>query len=491
MKGFVTAVILVSVIGCNQRHPLSGKDSKHHNVFSINTAENGEFEDFSSRNVITIIDEKGSSIAGARVLIGNKLNEPFSGNLLTSDNQGKIVVPSGWIDKQPVTIDAKGYIRATYMQQDAISQTFSLRLKPTGNEVVAAGTTTNFGPLSKDGIVDFGLVIPALNRTQIFNFRPEMIVSPHRDKITVLGKTVDVPSNMTLPEQKESYMYVPVTFNKPTFSLYEDRPLTKPFFALHGQVPISKLIDGITQDTPFMELVNLFTFISAGYKEFQFPGVNYTLPVNEISFTQLRTIRAPSYDPSLGMVSIAMFERDGLLLPSDIKFVDSQSSKALHLPLQFPNYFALSAIQKRNALNDRTPDRQQMTIALMNFFENALPNFLPLIQLPVVKDGNLYAQPPGFRRNVMAAGVYSLLSIMVENPSAKAIAAPMWEFYSDNWVDTIVRPQFPDDQLPTAKFRWEISFLGIDKDAMFPDEKVCPNNIKKTITHVSHHGTDF
>ena len=108
-----------------------------------------------------------------------------------------------------------------------------------------AGTTTNYSNIKdKDGVVDFSLVIPAMTVDELMNFELSRIVSPENDTLNILSKELQVPSNLSLPRQVESY-FLSFTLDKPEFRSYVREMGQYNLYALQGTFPLKKVIDGI------------------------------------------------------------------------------------------------------------------------------------------------------------------------------------------------------------------------------------------------------
>src|SRR5690348_16821889 len=61
-----------------------------------------------TRQGVVVTDVTGTPVSHAQVLIGQREGVPFADNYITADGAGRVAIPSGWKDKQPVTIAADG-----------------------------------------------------------------------------------------------------------------------------------------------------------------------------------------------------------------------------------------------------------------------------------------------------------------------------------------------------------------------------------------------
>ncbi len=67
------------------------------------------------------------------------------------------------------------------------------------------GTTENYVIKNNDGLVDFSLIIPGMDYEQMINFDLGKVISPANDILKVASYTVELPSNLSLPQQTEKY----------------------------------------------------------------------------------------------------------------------------------------------------------------------------------------------------------------------------------------------------------------------------------------------
>ncbi|HMN67970.1 MAG TPA: hypothetical protein PKC28_05470, partial [Bdellovibrionales bacterium] len=233
---------------------------------------------------ISVQDKMGQPIIGATIMFGFEPGNPFEGNVITTDGSGIAATPADWKAALPVTVQAAGFVSQTLpvtMPSDLI---FALSTQEGMAELEVAGETTDFGRLRTDGKVDFGLVIPALNREQMLGFDLSTVISPKTDTITIIGNDVELPSNLTLPEQTESYIF-PITFNKPGYRVYVRNPGPYTVSATHGQFPLQRVVNDIRDGKSMFELINHFKFLGAGQQpvdvQGDVPGQN--VPVNQVA----------------------------------------------------------------------------------------------------------------------------------------------------------------------------------------------------------------
>lgn len=221
-------------------------------------------------NTIQFLDEGRQPLVGAKILIGYDANDPFNGNELVTDTSGLVNIPSDWKAALPVTVVSAGNVRTTYDSVPPTTTTLQVSAAEGEGNLEVKGNTTDFGNLPRDGMVDFGLVIPGFTQKKLLHFDISAVVSPSVDTIRVAGQKLEIPSNLTLPSQTESYI-IPIKLNKPRYRTYVRQEGQHKFFALHGKFPFKKVIDDVRGGKSVFEVVNHFEFLSGGMTEV---GVN-------------------------------------------------------------------------------------------------------------------------------------------------------------------------------------------------------------------------
>jgi hypothetical protein len=99
-------------------------------------------------------------------------------------------------------------------------------------------------------------VIPVLSRTDVFNFDINTVISNEVDTITLLGQSVDIPANVSLPEQRETYIF-PITLKKPEYRLNFSSIGAKKVMALRGQFQLKPVVDELRSTKDFIGIINV------------------------------------------------------------------------------------------------------------------------------------------------------------------------------------------------------------------------------------------
>ena len=160
---------------------------------------------------LSIVNSLGDKMANAKVMVGPKKDVPFENNIFQSDANGLITFSKTIPNNTPVTVWQHGYVTATYfIENNRSSHLLSLHetdqsIDPNApDKIQVKGLANGFGDLTKkDGFIDFSLTIPTFTRQSLLHFDLSSVISPEVDTISVIGQKVELPSNLSLPKQKE------------------------------------------------------------------------------------------------------------------------------------------------------------------------------------------------------------------------------------------------------------------------------------------------
>lgn len=442
---------------------------------------------------IKVTSTDGKPVGQAQVLIGNSQNQPFADNFVTTDGTGNFTAPAGWNSEATVTISAPGFIRVSYLKQIPNGQTFQLRIADGPRNLELSGTTSGFNVVDKDGLVDFGLLIQGLSRQDLFNFNLGMVISPEIDIISILGQKLELPSNITLPKQKESYV-LPITLDKPNYRMYFPSTGKKMVFAGRGQFPLKKVVDDLRAGKKFIELINYFTIGGGSLKSVEITGPKNTanLPVNELVFNQKMPFKSPVFDSDQVMVSLAMSEFQGSLFPTDVKQVESNQTMDLTTAVG-GTPLLLTVLKKKSELHSGAgSDRLSATI--MNLTSGAEPQALPLMKDPqIVSFTEIKADPVTTIAGVTPVASYAVLSTVEEistgGNATMEVLNHLWEVYDPEWSTEFHLPTWPNDKPISGKKRWEVSRIG---SGINPGKKLdLGPSMFDYSTHATHASADF
>lgn len=415
-------------------------------------------------NVITVVDFNDNPIAGAQVLIGESINAPFENNLVKTDDRGQFVIPAQWDKALTVTIDAPGYVRASFFEQPAQSQVFRLHKTQIKMKYELSGVTTGHNVVNHDGFVNVGLLIPALTRKELFNFDINNIMSAQLDDMSVMGQNVKVPSNVTIPRQSESY-YLPITLEKPRFHINFPEAGNKRLFAASAKFPFSEVIDGLRGGRRMTDMINYFKFVSGSIIDVHLTSekTEVKAPVNSFVFQKQKTIRAPILGNDEEFIAVAVSDVDGYMLPSDIKQVASNTNVELAvIPKRDANLVAVLKSKLDGHPKTKTTSKGQFSVSMLHLDDGVTPDFLPLIDAPKVISLDEIELPKVNARPeiVPLVSVLVLTGIQGKTQGQKEIAAPQaaWEVYVPGWATHVKLPNWPLS-IPQTKKRWMFRLL--------------------------------
>jgi hypothetical protein len=214
-------------------------------------------------------------------------------------------------------------------------------LKSYSADADVSGQVTGYNIRNNDNIFNFALALPVLTKKQMLNFNLDMFLSPETDTVTALGQSFEVPSNLSIPEQRERYIFS-IRFNKPSYRLPWSQ--TSDLFgvgALEGQFPFRQVIDKVRGGSPLFTLINDFTFTSFSLKEIRQPVEN--LVVGETPHSHIMRLNGLTSENSPFMtLGVALDSEDGdFYFPIDLKLLSLSDSPPLRVTL---NSHAMLAI---------------------------------------------------------------------------------------------------------------------------------------------------
>ncbi len=453
-------------------------------------------------SVGTILDKNEKGIAKALIMIGETQDSPFKGNVFRANDNGQFNIPVEWTTAQTITIDAPGYVRATYLMREPKELTFHLKSLPTTTLYELKGRTTGHSIKNGDDFVDFGVIIPAMTKKDLLNFNLKSIFSTQMDSFSIIGLIdVKVPGNVTLPTQTESYFFVPFTIEKPEYHIQFPELGLRKLFALSGRVPFARLVDEIRNKTPFINLVNLFEFKSGNFAEVNIvDGVNkQDLSVTGINFVKDKKVHAPVLNGDEFMMAVGISEVDKYLIPTDMKQL--KSNETAHMASVPQKDSHMLTVLKRQSEMKSGMDRVSAALNY-SFLDNTTPEFLPLIENPkVISPEEIQLpdiQPVGSVKPI--ANVITLSSVTTTQIDKDNISKSMklvWEIYSPSWLKKFHLPSLPPppalDGGPGTTKRWDVTFMGTTKPKIEEDWAILGNevNLYDNATHLTHSSVEY
>lgn len=430
-------------------------------------------------------------IANAKVLIGTAEKKPFEANFFVADANGQFEPPADWTNEQPITIEAPGFVRVTYFAQAPQAQVFKLKPSEGSNIYQLNGITSGYTVTNKDGLVDFGVVIPALSREDIFDFDINTIISNEVDTIKVLGQEVDIPANVSLPEQKESYIF-PVTLKKPEYRLNFKSTGTKKVVALRGQFQMKPVVDELRGNQDFASLINYFDIQGGAVKNINVgrSGSTADIDVTAMNFSNQKRMIAPDFDEQDEVaVGAILNKKDTSYFPSDFKNLAAGQSQSLKVASNSVNPLLLTFLKRKDELT-KASYTDRVSSSLMPIATSNSPELLPLIENPRILSRHLIqARPPKSPNSITPIATYAVVSSIVQTSTVPTLVTK-WEAYAPSWVTQIELPEWPSGgSLPSSDARWGITFLG--QSTKVPATSTLGPDLFENVTHATHSSLDY
>ena len=474
-------------------------------------------------DLISITSEDGTPISGANVMIGNSINDPFEGNQFTSDSNGNITVPNQWKSTLPITISAYGYVTQTHLDALPVARNFSLSKAELPETLELGGMTDGYGRLRRDGKLDVGLVMPTFTRKDLLSFDISSVISPETDTLSIAGRSFEVPSNIAFPNQRERY-FIPFTLNKSQYRTFSRKLGPQQFVASHAQFPVKRVIDKIRRGDSILDVINDFTFKGGGLVTANLSSdkTSENIMVNEFTYDQEMTVQGSSFDRNQMMLSIAVSQDDGLLYPTDLKFIDAGATETLSTydngqprfiasmltnrpqndviivdefqsrPVSLTESFASilgTQIKENSEVEPLVEGLGQMSIVIQpESAQGQAPQFLSLVAKPSVEDNSLMLTPPATNDSVIPAMTLIVYSSIEEVQSGEIKIEKrtrLWELATSGWISRLDLPEVEIENENASTYRrWEVIYLGLDRQELM-DEGL------DDITHITRNFLDL
>lgn len=486
LRLFIATTILSGLLTACSKDKDEKKDGKESAAIQIDL-----------KNIVNaprVVDLYGAPLAGAKVLIGRALNEPLADNYVETAADGSFKMPSHWTQPEIVTIEAKGYIRASFLGQTPKAQVFKLRPVVGQATLELSGLTSGFSIVNKDGVADFAIVMPALQKQSLFSFDTRMVISPLNDTIKVYGQEVQIPTNVSIPKQKETYI-LPVTLEKPEYRLWFAQPGPQKVVTLKGQFPFKEVVDALRGNVEFVELINKFNIQGGSFKEIQISGAKTRadLSVSELSFKNERRLLSPDFKNDEVLMAVTVAHEQGAMIPTDVKNLEPQ--KIHSLKTLNPDGDVLTVLKRKSETqNSNLKDRLSAT--LMPFTDGVRPELYALLDDPGLQSRHLLKVPAlsgNTPSQVTNSGTYSTVSSVKITRAGNVVTEDiqlLWEIYSNAWEPEISLPEWPEGSFSAPLLRWGVTLLGSQNISDPTSLEVGPALLDNA-THATHSSIDF
>ena len=440
--------------------------------------------------VITVTDQTGTPLVGAKILFGTTYDE---NKMLETDARGQVSIDDKlWTSRTYITIDHPNFVRATYVGVEPVSM--DVKLNPLMKERAygISGITTGFGSLAKDKWADVSVVAPMFRREQLVGFDLSYVISDQMDQMKVMGRTINIPSNISFPKQKEKYGWFTITLNKPSYRMPFFFPGAYDLIALHGRFPFEKTIDKVRGGDNIFSVVNDFVINQGGITRVDIDGNDHEmdLPINNIQFEKEVELMSPSVDAGEVTMIVGLNKQADRYFPSGIKYVKAQENVKINFSAEHESLALAFQSEEVETDKDTKGISNKISIEVMPLNQSSSFNLLERVESPAWENDGLVFDIPADNEEVFQGGTYVSLTVYENdaNPHAEVPnSQKQWEFYAPNWLDRMEVPEWPTGLSQEKNLRWEVMFLGKKNNSAVP----LGAEILKEASHVSRNTLDL
>ena len=139
------------------------------------------------------------------------------------------------------------------------------------------------------------------------------VMSPKTTAISVLGQTVNVPTNISLPSQTVTYVF-PVPFNKPDYTTFVRNNGQYVLSVTHGNFPLSQVAGDIRAGKTIFDEINYMTFVEGSQSPITVNGnaAGANLIVNQTAFSTSAAVQAPVLTSSRMILTLATKQKTSI-----------------------------------------------------------------------------------------------------------------------------------------------------------------------------------
>lgn len=454
-----------------------------------------------STGTLQVVDEYGQAVPGAEILIGSAEGFPFSGNRLRVDADGRAPAPAAWENAEDVTIQAPGFVRISYLRERAGDHVYKLKHAP-GVAKNLTGRTSGFGSLKTDGVLDVSLVFSALKKSDLGTLDLTRLLSADVDKQSVYGQEIEMPSNLSIPEQTESvFLVVPVTLNKPRYRLAIEGDgssagsSAKTVAAVAAQFNFKEMISDLQDGKSFFDLINRLKFKSYSIRSAAFistasstapiPGpMSMDMPIGEVPLNSSVVVQAGSVPAGYAVVATALTDHAGDLIVTDVKRLMANESRSLRTSYAGASTWVVRTLKKYEPtrVNFSGSDYEELSSIALPANQTPVEDFLPLIPAVETRGRSLLLRPPRLPTSFLKTSTRVTLSrieIISRDTIDLVAKTPLWDFVADGLVERIDLPALAGDPWAVkGRYRWELQYTATPAGSDRP-------------THLSRNSIDF
>lgn len=326
-------------------------------------------------------------------------------------------------------------------------------------EFALFGTTLGFGNLRTDGNADFGLVLKSFTKEDLFQIELNDLMSTAFDKISVIGNSIEIPSNVTLPEQRERYI-LSINLNKPTYKIQFNSEDDPQIVLLHGQFPFSDVVQGFRNDEPLLKLANRFNILSYSEYSFNNPDPKANFKVDLVAGQKVHgsnfLAKAPQNVASdYSYVVVALDQKAKHYLANNLTVLAKNEIR--NLKISSPSTYIFSGLIHESFVNaeSKSMAKYKMSLQLQesSSWTSELLDFIENIKL--TKDQLSYAMPSnkghnelGIAYNIIEISPFGEETVLTQNTVLGA------------WAPTIDLSFLPSLKKPKHSYRIDLFFAA-------------------------------
>ena len=415
-------------------------------------------------SLLLVVDESNQPIAGAQVLIGSALNEPFAQNFLVTNSQGQLTLPPAWTVPLSVTIDAPGFVRTTFADQTPLDTKYTVRRLSRRSRLNLTGVASRFGRIDGGENANVALIVPAFTWESIGSFEISSLISTETDSISTPINEIKIPSNLVVPSQSVQYGFFSIPVQKATYRLVLPDAGRFEFAAIRASFPFQIVADMLRNRFPFTEIIKQFKFNSVGIRALDVSqGAQQEIPVDEYKIIPQVHYQAPAYpDDQLMLAAYLNRTAENHLFPTDVKAIQPNEKIILNGVAGFAGYTGVIRMQKNKTGGGAAGGSRSNSISL---YETPMAarsmGALDLVAIPQIANWNIHVDAPNSQgvANLSLMTQSTLQDVEEFNSGAGRIlrAYPRWTIIYKGWVSDVKVPRWPTEYVPQGS-QWETSF---------------------------------
>lgn len=485
INGIALALILT---GCSQDRSEKPDGSKTSSISKFQWSE----KSVNATSQLNIVNQFGEPVKGAQILIGDAQGNPFKNNFLTTDAAGVATAPAEWVLPASVTVDAAGHVRQTLLNVSPGNLMIKLSPAYIPQRVEVRGRVSQLPVVNGDNLIDFSLVMPSVAKSDLLNFDFGHILSSFTDTLSAAGQNSEIPSNIALPKQKETYI-ISVTLDKPVYRVKFPTMGPKKLMAARGRFVFKTVASELRNGKAFHELINHFTILGGGVRDLVVTQnqTNLDIPGTEMEFKNTLSVNTPANQSDEITLVLATNQVNGSMIPTDIKRAVNGKPTQLQ-SISNENAYVMSFLKKQSEFMSQQPGADRMSASLLPYSNGTAGKLLPLIANPTITSSDRFTiQLPntpnttGINPAATTISISDLVEIQ-DGEKRVTVANRKWEVYGLGWTRQVQLPKWPLANL-NARKRVEVNYIGSTSNSKISyDESLIQN-----ATHITHASADF